>query len=60
MSDFIQQAIYSMNLRTGLPYPADTIQVADGMVWHPLFLRQSQPVIQLCQLLLVMGGYRVA
>ena len=40
MSDFIQQAIYSMNLRTGLPYPADTIQVADGngtRVWQDVF-----------------------
>ena len=30
MGDFIQQAIYSLNSNTGLPYPPDTMNVADG------------------------------
>lgn len=30
MGDFIQQAVYSINSNTGLPYAANTMQVADG------------------------------
>jgi len=40
MSDFIQQAVYSINSNTGTPYPANTMQVADGngtRVWQDVF-----------------------
>jgi len=40
MSDFIQQAVYSINSNTGQPYPANTMQVADGngtRVWQDVF-----------------------
>ena len=40
MSDFIQQAIYSINSNTGQPYPVNILQVADGngtRVWQDVF-----------------------
>jgi hypothetical protein len=40
MSDFIQQAVYSINSNTGTPYPANAMQVADGngtRVWQDVF-----------------------
>jgi len=40
MSDLTQQAIYSINPYTGLPYLADTLQVADGQGtrrWQDVF-----------------------
>lgn len=40
MSDFIQQAVYSINSNTGRPFPANAMQVADGngtRVWQDVF-----------------------